>query len=730
MVGASKILTVSYGTFSCTLEGFDEPFKTMKAIAEYFRDLAAEDRFFGAEPPQPDTEMLHRIAEREIQRRVEAKVSENGIVLRQPESVEDEEAAEAEAPAAPQGEALPSAPVAETAVAEPEVAVEPEVTVDTVTVTARSEAPATAPEAEAVPESVAAKLQRIREAVARARAAQSETVVEEDEPSSVAEGMAARFAPEPSAESEDFGYELDISGPLSSDEIIEELAEEVEETEVAEEAETVEATVDVTATEDATEAQDKAAEAEERLQEVVAEAEEAPEERTAEEAVSEEPVEEIEEIEEISLEIELAEDASAEEAAEETDEAVAEETAEAEEEPVTPIRARVIKVRRPEQKMAQAPAETPVEPAEEDDLAARLASELAAETAAEEAEEQEPVTGSLSAEAEAELMRELAALEMEEPASAAIAEEPEEAAEEFEAPVARQADEDERAEEALGEEHPKADVLILGETAKADEEEAGGSVVEEQELDREAEMSRLLEEADKQAKGEDTRRRFSAIAHLKAAVAATVADRIAKGQDTAKGGAPESDASEPYREDLTQAVRPRRPVSAGEPSARRPEPMRPSPLVLVSEQRIHSAPDEDEPETEAAETQMVRPRRISTAQFATSVGGDDGLSPLDPQQAKSFAEFAESLGPQGLSDILEAAAAYTSVIEGRPHFSPPQIMRKLSSFEETAEVPREERMRVFGRLLRQGKITKVKRGQYAITEASRYWDEAKMASGQ
>ncbi|MDD8024371.1 MAG: hypothetical protein PHX82_14820, partial [Paracoccaceae bacterium] len=766
---------VSYGTFSCTLEGFDEPFNTMKAIAEYFRDLAADDRYFGAEPPTPDAEMLHRIAEREIHRRVEAKINANGVVLRP----QLDAASEPMAAPAPDLQAAPPQP-------EPRVATAP--LAETAVEPAAQDTPATAPaqdqpvneapqiispasSANPVPDSVAAKLQRIRAAVASARAAASVTpsYAEDEEaildvaPDALSNpALDMEFIDQSVAEAEDFGFSLDVSGPLSAEDLDEDTAPEtapileaadlVPEPEDEVEPEAVIApiaeTEPVAEPEPVAQAELEISAAAEPVPEVAPPAVEAEVDRHAElsarraarraaraaalSAAAQElaqpeapaPVEgdlAVQEQDGAEAAQEAQQDTDDEPllasvkaalaqqdiAPEETfeDQATAEDTppeamvrdaalsdtmpeaadAEVLPEPVAPtrpqIRARVIKVRRaepifpaaPEPAMAQEAPQKSVADLDATDIAEALAARLAAEAAP--APVTDPKTA-LSPEEEAELQAELAALEADIPA-----------------PQERDVAQAEAAPEETTASQPDADP--------------------------EADLSRLMRQADEQLSGQENRRRFSAIAHLKAAVAATVADR------RILGGAKPADDTKAYRDDLSQAVRPRRP-SAPQAHTQRPEvaPVRAAPLVLVSEQRV------DRPEGEALNSgAVVRPRRISTAQIARDMAEDetDIPAPIPAGEAASFADFAESLGTQGLSDLLEAAAAYTAQIEGRPHFSPPQIMKKVAAMSEGADVTREERLRVFGKLLRQGKIAKVRRGQYAITEQSRFYAEAKRA---
>ncbi len=101
-----KAMTVSYGTFSCTLEGFDDPFTTMQLVAEYFRKLSADDRYFGSEPLQPDASKLHQIAESANPNRIDAEVTDNSIILRQADIVD------ASSEPAPAETAAPAATVA------------------------------------------------------------------------------------------------------------------------------------------------------------------------------------------------------------------------------------------------------------------------------------------------------------------------------------------------------------------------------------------------------------------------------------------------------------------------------------------------------------------------------------------------------------------------------------------------------------------------------------------
>jgi hypothetical protein len=700
MIGPSKILTVSYGTFSCTLEGFDEPFNTMKAIAEYFRDLAADDRYFGAEPPTPDAAMLHKIAEREIQRRVEAKIGDNGVHLRARETTLAELAAPETVPepsalptltampegvaarlakiraSVTQGDAEP-APVA-VAFAEPEYTEDQhaEELVEDIADFAMSDdastAPVHAPVAEDVAELHAAEPASADDdmladlaALETPMAAHDLHQVADDDGFDMADLDLGMEEPEtaeaPVEPAQDDDLAARLGALIDPDEIAENLAAE-------EPAPVWDAEVeqDVLAELVADEAQPEAA-----ADDATPQAEAAIKEIFAEEiaAVEFEAVE-FEAIEIETVEVEAV-DAAPEFAAE--PEVAAEEPAPELSEKIQRARARVIRLRRG----------TDVTPAlvlREPVAAPRLTTEAEAQLARELADLEAAETTASNADDDSELRRQLAMIEEE---ANPVEVEPVE-------PVAE----------------------------PAQDSPAHAAIAEDVQDDA---VSRLIEQTQSEMAVPENRRRLSAISHLKAAVAATVAERFGT-----KAAPPEADAiraEEPYRDDLARVVSPRRPE--GSSSA----PTRPAPLVLVSEQRI------DRPvATPPATVTPVRPRRVSSAALAPRLVEEFDEEDDDEDEnifadAKGFAEFADRLRAHSLPDLLEAAAAYAATVEGRPSFSRPQLIRQVSLAAGDTDVSREEGLRSFGTLLRDGRIVKLRRGQFALTDRSRFLAEAKKITG-
>lgn len=735
MVSTSKILTVSYGTFSCTLEGFDDSFDTMKAIAEYFRDLAADDRYFGAEPPTPDADMLARIAEREIARRVEAH-EENGKVhlraaLNAPEPApapaapaaavaaaavtaattdwDDEDEADSVAPetVSATDDTLDAFEAEDTVYAEAEeqdappeaeepVQVEPEIAFEDDDEPQLPEEAAPQPSAE----NVAAKLQRIRAVVAKAEA-EPEPEYTEDE------------------HAEEFLDEADLEEILTESGLREDPAADLEE-EIAPRSSL-------------------------RLDPALF-AQDDSEEDAAPEAAPTTMSDWDEDDYEDDWD-DTAQDEAEPEVAVEPEPAPA---------PVAPRPrvARVVKVKRSdfekavaqglleEEEDAPAPSSS-LSPEDEADLQRELAAveaELRGELPAEpsqdtwQAEEPYEEDGAALQAAAADWDDEDDASDEweqaqgaeddwddedddeDEPAAASDDQEDDWEEDSDEAALAairrrRLADIDEdrldqaaRAAgmggEALYEEDepepaPQNEGLaaqirsMARRTVKMTSE--GRTMLTQRPVEDGESVSRLMEETDAQMGEPDSNRRRNAIQHLRAAVAATKADKDMARDD-------EAESLEPYRDDLNEVVRPRRPA-AGEgrserPAVERPAAVKPAPLKLVAEQRVDtpSAP--------------VRPRRVDRTAVVKAA----------PEEIEgSFAEFAEEVGAVDLPDLLEAAAAYMSFVEGREQFSRPQLMTKVRSVTED-DFSREDGLRSFGQLLREGKIEKTKGGRFTVSE--------------
>ena len=726
MVSTSKILTVSYGTFSCTLEGFDDSFDTMKAIAEYFRDLASDDRYFGAEPPTPDAEMLARIAEREIERRVDATQNQGQIVLRAHPAAPLVAAGAAAQVDADQDKALAEEDVAET-VAAPEPTVDPVAEVETPVVPEP-----VLPEAEEVAEVETPDLSNPERAADIAETATPVDDLAEDDTAdhnfdndTYDTAAAAEFY-EDTGEDE-LVYEDDVQAPVAKaytpvphpdqDSVASKLqriravvskAEDEADTGYSEDehaedflAETAADLDEALAEDDVAETaliEDESDDISSLLESLTSHDEDdsgEDETQTAEiEAVEEddyEPVAEDDDLAEVA-EVEDEDEDDADDDfdmsnllnTDDVDEAEAnneDDVAEAE----TPLRARVVKMKRADFEAAvEKGSYEEVDDDETETVAPKPAS-------------------SLTAEAEAELQRELAELEAE-------------LGDDFDEPVAEAPEVEVEAEvetdDVEAEQDDKDDVNFFAEDDDEDEAETSDQPqgrAQLQAADTDDEMGRILKETNNQLDEPEGKNRRSAIAHLRAAVAATMAEKKA-GSDLGN----KDDHSDAYRDDLASVVRPRRPHVVSEATrSQRPAENRPAPLKLVAEQRVDEANDKPQ--------DPVQPRRVSMATLAAQTADDTSDALND---SGSFAEFAEEMGATKLPDLLEAAAAYMSFVEGHDQFSRPQLMNVVRQ-AGSGNVNREDGLRSFGQLLRQGKIEKLKGGRFTVSDRISFKPDAR-----
>ncbi len=611
---SNKVLTVSYGTFSCTLEGFDDSFGMMKEVAEYFRDLAEQDRFFGAEPPKLDAEMLTILAKRSNQKGIAARTEGTNVVLSPARTIPVASDAQPIAPPT-----RPAPPLQDTNEAAQTLTLEE-------------------------------RLQKIRSVVnanTTASAALKNAIsdIAEDEPMDQ-EVLDRVASPESAAENHGAAVqhdetENDIEGTevTMADDTPE--APEVIEDHAPLETDPLDLGVDTFVLRPSDDQRPEQSDSLEQADEVSSD------HGTTDFTAQEDVLSDTNAADEISDDV-MGQDADADAELEAILNAA----------PDTYSALGIDAESAPEPRDHDADAavgdESVHAPAKREgrvhviDLRDTAATDDTADTSFED-----ELSKALDLDADLEPEAEIDIAFDDEQPDAAVAKPDDAATQEH----------DETAEQDR--------IVPQRPTVKKVSSDRRGAGMDAQQNT----ITRLMDQTDQKMAQPDNSRRRNALAHLRAAVAATMADKsLVKSK--------KSDAADAYRNDLAQAVRPTRPTRTGQDA--------PAPLRLVAEQR-----------TNVASTQEQTLHRPPAAKQASP-------------EFESFDEYVAFVGAHTLPAKLEAAATYLAEIKGIEHFSRPQIMRTIMAAEGEA-FQREESLKNFARMINDGKIVRNPDGLFGIT---------------
>ena len=102
---------------------------------------------------------------------------------------------------------------------------------------------------------------------------------------------------------------------------------------------------------------------------------------------------------------------------------------------------------------------------------------------------------------------------------------------------------------------------------------------------------------------------------------------------------------------------------------------------------------------------------------AVETADDDGT----PEDAEIHAlrQFADRAGASTLPDLLEASAAFVTLVDGKPSFSRGEILRLLDTISDGGAFSQEARIKSFGALLRGGRIQRIENGEFEMSRKAR-----------